>query len=151
VTRSSRKEEQELLAEIYAKAQRHRTAKKAGVPQVGIVFLVKGKVFIDSTPVTEAEGYGHFKIHNRDHYQYWGQLQGIGGVPKDLEYDEVPRGRAVYDTATRNYTLFLDRCILKNKKLVSSVIAQMNLPFENTETSTDSHYRCPACLQKSEE
>lgn len=32
-----------------------------------------------------------------------------------------------------------------NKKLLSRIMAQMSLPFE-TETSTDDHYRCPACL-----
>jgi len=149
VTRSSRKEEQQLLEEIYAKAQRRRAAKKAGVPQVGIVFVYKGKVFIDGTPVTEAEslGGGQFKIHAHDHYKYWEQLRGMGAVPADVEYDEVPRGRVVYDTQTRKYTLFLDRCILKNKKLVSRIMAQMSLPFE-TETSTDSHYRCPVCLRR---
>jgi hypothetical protein len=146
--RSSRREERELLAEIYAKAQRRRAAKKAGVPQVGIVFLVKGKPFIDGTPVTEAEDYAHFKIHGRDHYQYWGQLQRIKAVPAEVEYDEVPRGRVVYDTQTRKYTLLLDRCILKKKKLVSDIMAQMSLTFENTSTSTDPHYRCPTCLPK---
>lgn len=138
----------EALDRIAASQERRRKAKKAGVPQVGIVFACKGKLFIDSTPVTEAEGYAHFKIHDRDHHQYWTQLQGMGAVPEDVEYDEVPRGRSVYDTKSRRYTLFLDRCILKNKKLVSQIMAEMNLPFENTETSTDSHYRCPSCLKK---
>jgi hypothetical protein len=41
----------------------------------------------------------------------------------------------------------LDRCILKDKKQVSRIMASMNLP-DNTHTSTDSHYRCPACLHK---
>ena len=135
------------MDEIYAKAQRRRAAKKAGVPQVGIVFVYKGKVFIDGTPVIEAEGYAHFKIHAHDHYEYWEQLRGMGAVPTDVEYDEVPRGRVVYDTQTCKYTLFLDRCILKNKKLVSRIMAQMSLPFE-TEASTDSHYRCPVCLRR---
>ncbi len=148
MARSSRGGEKQLLEEIYQAAQRRRAAKKAGVPEVGIIFLVKGKPFIDSVLVTEAEGHAHFKIHSRDHYQYWGQLQGMGAVPKDMEYDEVPRGRVVYNTATRKYTLFLDRCILKNKRLVSRIIAQMNLPLENAETDTDSHYRCPKCLKK---
>jgi hypothetical protein len=148
VTRSSRKEEQQLLEKIYAKAQRRRAAKKAGVPQVGIVFVYKGKVFIDGTPVTEAESLGgQFKIHDRDHYKYWEQLRGMGAVPADVEYDEVPRGRVVYDTKSRKYTLFLDRCILRNKKLVSRIRAHMSL-FENTATDTDSHYRCPACLRR---
>jgi hypothetical protein len=54
----------------------------------------------------------------------------------------------VYDTQTRKYTLLLDRCILKKKKLVSDIMAQMSLTFENTSTSTDPHYRCPTCLPK---
>jgi len=148
MVRSSRKEENRLLDEIYQVAQSRRRAKRAGVPQVGIVFVVKNKPFIDSTPVTEAEGYAHFKIHEHGHYQCWGQLQRIKAVPADVEYDEVPRGRAVYDATTRKYTLFLDPCILKNKKLVSRIMAAMNLPFENTETATDDHYRCPKCLSR---
>jgi hypothetical protein len=37
MSRLSRKEEQQLLAEIYAKAERRQAAKKAGVPQVGVL------------------------------------------------------------------------------------------------------------------
>jgi hypothetical protein len=148
MVRSSREDEKSLLEEIYQVAQRRRAANKAGVPQAGIIFLVKGKLFIDSTPVSEAEGYAHFKIHSRDHHQYWGQLQRMKAVPMDLEYDEVPRGRTVYDTRAGKYTLFLDRCILKNKKLVSRIIVQMNLPIKSTETSTDDRYRCRVCLRK---
>jgi hypothetical protein len=146
--RSSRREERELLEAIYQTAQRRRAAKKAGVPQVGIVFVVKGKPFIDSTPVTEAEDCAHFKIHGFDHYQYWEQLQRIKAVPSDVEFDEVPRGRVAYDTKTREFTLLLDRCILKSKKLVSDIMVEMNLPFAITKTRTDSHYRCPKCLPK---
>lgn len=147
LTPSSTKHEQQLLEEIYRAAQRCRAAKKAKVPRVGIVFAYERKAFIDSTPVTEAESYAHFKIHGRDHHQYWLQLQQKKAVPAEVEYDEVPRGRVAYNTKTRRYTLLLDRCILRNKKLVSRLIAQMNLPSE-TQASTDSHYRCQACLRR---
>ena len=70
----------------------------------------------------------------------------MGAAPSDTEYDEVPRGRVVYDTKTRKYTLYLDRCILKNKGLVSRITSGMNLPENNTDAATDSHYRCPACM-----
>ena len=91
MTRSSIKEEQQLLEEIYAAGQCRPAAKRSGVRRVGIFFVVQGKPFIDSTPVTEAESYEHFKIHGLDHYQYWEQLQQIKAVPSDVEYDEVPR------------------------------------------------------------
>lgn len=148
MTCSTRKEEHQLLEKICMKAPRRRAAEKAGIPQVGIVFLYNGKIFIDATPVTEAESYAHFKIHRSDHYQYWEQLSCMRAVPIEVGYDEVPRGRAVYDTKTRKFKLFLDGCILRNKKAVSRIMAQMGLLSANTETCTDSHYRCPKCLRK---
>jgi hypothetical protein len=147
---SRRENKKRLLDEMDPKAQ-CRPANNVSVPRIGIVFLVKGKVLVDSTPVIQAESYAHFKIHPHDHPEYWEHLRKMGAVPADVEYDEVPRGRVVYDTKSRKYTLFLDRCILKNKKLVSSIMEQMNLAYEDTETSTDSHYRCPKCLHKQRE
>ena len=50
-----------------------RKASKAE-PEVGIVFLVGAKLFIDSTPFSQAGEYGHHLIHERGHDEYWRQL-----------------------------------------------------------------------------
>jgi len=140
------REEHRLLGKLVA-AQREgrRKDKLAAPPQVGIVFLVDGKLHIDGTPLNDAPGYGDFRIHEKDHYSYWNELLRVHAVPKG-EYDEYPRGRVVYDTRTRSFTLFLDQCILKHKDVVKKIRVWMHLP-SRTPVETDSHYRCPACMR----
>jgi hypothetical protein len=119
---------------------------KPAIPNVGIFFLVGDNLLIDRTPVSEGEIYGDFKIHERGHDAYWEILKQTGVVPQDSEYDDYPRGRVAYNIKTGKYSLFLDRCILKNKSDVKKIMAELNLPTRRTETDTDSHYRCPLCL-----
>ena len=73
-------------------------------------------------------------------------LRRTGVVPPDSEYDDYPRGREAYNTKTGGYSLFLDRCILKNKSVVNKIMSELNLPTKRTEMDTDSQYRCPNCL-----
>jgi hypothetical protein len=86
-------------------------------------------------------------IHDRDHIHYWAQLVGSEAVP-DVEYEEHPRGRVAYNRKTGKYTLLADRCILGRKSLVSQILSRLHLPLKNTETGTDSHYRCHRCLRR---
>jgi hypothetical protein len=118
---------------------------RAATAQVGIVYLVGDKLFIDSMSVAQAGTCGDCLFHERDHYQYWAQLVSSGDAP-DAEYEEHPRGRVSYNEKTGKYTLLADRCILGRKSLVSKILSGMNLPPKDTETGTDSHYRCFRCL-----
>ena len=117
-------------------------------PCVGIIFLVGKTLLIDRTLVSEGEIYGDFRIHERGHATYWETLKKTGLVPQDSEYDDFPRGRVAYNTKTEKYSLFLDRCILKNKSIVKKIITELNLPTRSTKTDTDSHYKCYRCLRR---
>src|SRR5438105_13328722 len=46
----------------------------AAEPQVGIVYLVRRKLWIDSTPLNQAGSYGDSNVHERDHEAYWQTL-----------------------------------------------------------------------------
>ena len=121
-------------------------------PRVGIFFVQDKYLWIDSTPVEEALLYGDVQTHDKGHDAFWEELQASGSVPRDEEYDECPRGRVSYDTKTKTFHLYLDRCILKRKDLVERIICAMNLPPESlAETRLDSHYRCPECMHRSNE
>ncbi len=117
-------------------------------PKVGIAYVVRGRVFIESTPLANAADYGEFKIHEGGHLRFWSRLVSIGAVPPDSEYAEHPRGRANYNTRTGEYALYLDRCILRNARLVARIIAEFALPAERTTTATDPHYLCHRCLRR---
>ena len=112
--------------------------------RVGIFWVVNGEMLIDSTPLSEAEPYGDYLTHPRGHAEVWEQYQQTGAVPSDMEYEESPRGRVMYNTKTRRFTLLADGCILKDKILVRKIMQALHLS-RNTELGADSHYRCSSC------
>jgi hypothetical protein len=69
-------------------------------PRVGIFWLLGGKLLIDSTSLNEAERYGIHLTHPRNHLEVWTWFQQGGTVPADIEYEEPPRGRVVYNRKT---------------------------------------------------
>jgi len=73
-------------------------------------------------------------------------MQMAGLVPRDVEYEEFPRGRIVYNIKTEMFLLLADRCILKKGSLVKKIIKQLDLPVAKTKGATDPHYRCFRCL-----
>jgi hypothetical protein len=114
-------------------------------PSVGIIYLVRGKLLIDATPLTHAGRYGDFAIHERAHIEYWAELVKKGEVANS-EYEEFPRGRVAYDIKASKFTLLADRCILRRKSIVGKILSRLQIPPKSTEVSTDSHYRCFRCL-----
>jgi hypothetical protein len=139
-----RKELEQKLAERRGKGKGDRSD-RAATAQVGIVYLVGDKLWIDSTPIAGAGRYANSAIHEPNHLDYWSQLVRSGDVP-DVEYEEHPRGRVAYNTKTGKYTLLADRCILGRKSLVRRILSGMKLPVGGTQIDRDSHYRCYRCL-----
>jgi hypothetical protein len=114
-------------------------------PHVGIFWLVGTRLIIDTTALSAAGKYGDFKIHDGDHVTYWGEMERRGEVPRDTDYEELPRGRVVFDGREQRFTLFADACILRKKNVVRKLMSVMHLP-DDTAFSTDEHYRCFRCL-----
>ena len=119
------------------------------VGQVGIIFVLGDHVLIESSQLTDAELCAGFANHRNSHEQFWVRLQADGLAPRDEEYIAAPRGRVIYSTQTEQYSLFLDRCILRNPKLVREIRERMNLPNRRLVVLTDGHYRCAFCMGRS--
>jgi len=128
-------------------AGRGRKKDRAAQPAVGIFWLINGKPLIDSTPLSEAEPYGEHLTHPRGHAAVWERYQRNGVVSPEMEYEEAPRGRVMYNTKSQRFTLLADRCILKDNGIASQIMSEMKLPNEKTDKGKDSHYQCSACLR----
>jgi hypothetical protein len=135
---------EKYLDEKWDSAHALRKLRVAGAPEVGIFWVVDGKILPMGASLSEAESYGDFKNFKRDHCKEWKTYQRAGIVPMDSEYEEYPRGRVNYNTKTRLFTLRADKCILKDHKLVQKLLADFNLPT-NTTVESDPHYKCPKC------
>ena len=121
-------------------------------PAVGIFFVYEDRLLIDTTPLEEAQPYGAFMGHAKGHPRFWRDLQRNDVVPRDVEYDEVARGRVGFAAKERRFHIFMDRCILENTAMVSRIARELNLPPEATAPPLpDSHYRCPSCMKSKEQ
>ena len=120
---------------------------KALPPKVGIFFVVNGKLWVEGISWTEAASHAGFRTYEVDHPAYWEQLQARGAAPREGEYDRAARGRVNYEDASRKFTLFADRCILKNKSLLSKIMEELSLP-KRTRVLPDEHYQCPDCVSR---
>ena len=113
---------------------------------VGIFWVVDVKLILDASPLIEAEPYGECLGHRRSHVRYWTELQRSGVVKPELEYDEFPRGRVIFNKRSQQFLLLADGCILKDKSNLAKIEKTMHLPTDIV-VDTDLHYRCPNCLR----
>jgi hypothetical protein len=128
-------------------AQPSHDARQARAPKVGVFFVVGPKLWVAGIPWAENLSVAGFRTYAVGHPDLWKQLQEAGAVPCDLEYDETARGRVNYEDASGRFTLFADKCIIRNKRLVSKIMNELSLP-KNTGVLPDDHYRCPRCLRR---
>jgi hypothetical protein len=113
-------------------------------PMVGIFLLMNTLLIIDASPLSEAEPYGDCLTHRNSHIDYWTERQRLGFVPRDVEYEENPRGRVTYDSKAQKFYLLADRCILNDAATIAKIMKAMKLPV-NAIVDADLHYKCSGC------
>jgi hypothetical protein len=117
----------------------------SAAPQVGIFYVIDEAIYLECTPVLEAEEYGEFKTHPNGHLEYWPLLAKRLNILRPLSYDYYPRGRVNYAKLEGRYRLYLDRCLLKQPTIIQSIIQHMHLADQAVEILTDEHYQCAVC------
>jgi hypothetical protein len=139
-------DEQQLIALIADYNKPSQAACKAGEPEVGVFFLYDGEVLKSGTPFSVDGLHGLFKSKKYDHELLWKSLQRPGIVPREVQYDEVPRGRVEYDINEKKFCVFADPCILKDRNALNEINREFRLKSANTaEPQRDRRYQCKQC------
>jgi len=116
--------------------------KKAAIPELGIFWLDdSGEMFAESVSLRDAEDYGDFKIFGGNHYDLWSKAVRANPKWRDLEYEDIPRGRVVYkkDPKKPMFIVYLPKRIGKYK---NNIIGRFNLPSGHVRFDmSDEHYR----------
>src|ERR1039457_3060875 len=116
--------------------------RRASIPEVGIFWIDDaGEMFTQSVSLRDAEDYGDFKIFGGTHYDLWSRAVRANPQWKDMEYEDVPRGRVVYrkDPKKPEFVIYMPKQIAKHK---NKVMYEFNLPTGYVRFDfTDEHYR----------
>lgn len=74
------------------------------------------------------------------HVSYWKELQAQIPVLMHLEYEEVPRGRVIFDSNRQKLGVFLDAKLLK-KDIVNKIAAFFDAEYDDLILRKDPHYK----------
>ena len=124
------------------------SAVTADEPKVGIFWLLEKRLIYHSTPLSSAEKYGDCLTSPVSHIDHWANLQQRREVSGDVEYEEPPRGRVVYDCGKQQFTIYADRCIIRRGDAIHRIITALGLS-QDVKIASDDHYRCYRCLYHS--
>lgn len=74
------------------------------------------------------------------HVDYWEMLRRQLPELKDREYEQLPRGRVIFDTNKNKAIIYIDETLLKRRK-VNEILNFFDLDFTSVVLRTDSHYK----------
>jgi hypothetical protein len=112
-------------------------------PKVGIFWIYRGRLLMTAVPVADGLTYGD-AIHSRiDHVKFWPLLQRRIKALRDLEYEQVPRGRVVFQGAQNRFSVYMDTK-LHSQHTKRLLLKEFSLPRGRTDFLTDPHYTTDA-------
>ena len=75
-------------------------------PSVGIFWFFRGEIIADAIPVTQGDECGKFINHPLSHHDFWNAHRKKDRRLNAYDYDQVPRGRVLYDKEEDRYLVY---------------------------------------------
>lgn len=114
----------------------------ASIPEVGIFWIDSaGLMFAESVSLRDAADYGDCKTFEGSHYDLWGKAVRANPKWTGLEYEEIPRGRVVYNNVPERpeFVVYMPQRIIKYR---DKVLVRFKLPPGHVRFDTsDEHYQ----------
>ena len=108
--------------------------------KIGVFWVIDGKK-IDGyrEPIESGENYGNTIQPTFDHFSYWEKLIARYPKLKLLEYDDILRGRVVYNKKEKRFLILSSKKVLGNRNLIKVVSQFFEIP-EIPKLVWDEHY-----------
>lgn len=74
------------------------------------------------------------------HVEYWESLKQEISALKDIEYEEIPRGRVIYNVKSQKVYVYVDAKLLKTR-IAKQIVEFFELDFDCVIWKKDPHYK----------
>ena len=110
-------------------------------PKVGIFWIYNNQIIGKTYSLSEAEEYGDFLSPILGHYEYWEEIQKQVPELYYEEYENIPRGRIVYNRINKKFVLLSSKKIIRSRSAIAAIKAFFSIP-DNTKLikKSDFHY-----------
>ena len=97
-------------------------------PRVGIWWLLTSrKLLIYSIPISQAVRYGNTYVGAIDHQPYWEHLRLNHHEIAHLNFDQVPRGKVIYNFRTMKFRIVAGSNVLSSRTAVNAIKRRFRL------------------------
>ena len=107
---------------------------------VGVFWVYRHQIFFRSVPIGAVTPVGHFIDSDLAHYEVWDR---IAKEHKDFylyEYEEIPRGRVVYDISSDHFVVYAHKSILHSDDARRLIVEAFCLGGSTVVFEYDAHY-----------
>ena len=109
--------------------------------KIGVFWVIDGeKIDGYRESLDCGEDYGDTIQPTFDHFSYWEKLILRYPKLKILEYDDIPRGRVVYNKKEKHFLILSSKEVLENKKLIKAISQFLKLRKSPNSYVWDEHY-----------
>lgn len=107
---------------------------------VGVFWIFENRIYFESQSVNDIEAIHCFKDSDLSHYEVWEKIRKQNPSFYLYEYEEIPRGRMVYQTDKRQFIVYCNENILQNKESRGLILANFHLIGKDVIFKEDEHY-----------
>jgi len=107
---------------------------------IGIFWIYNNNIFSKKIELNKGIEYGNFLTDDFSHYEVWEEIKNTNKQLFYFEYEEIPRGRVVYDLINENFVIYANSNILRDKELISLIFKDFKLNNEKVTLKNDYHY-----------
>lgn len=108
---------------------------------VGVFWIYEGEVYHKAVSVDDITPINGFIDSDLAHYEVWDEIQRKNPAFYLYEYEEIPRGRVVYDTVKKYYVVYANSTIIKSPIHRKRIAETFEVDRNRIKFFEDEHYK----------
>ena len=108
--------------------------------QIGIFWIYQNKIYLKTQNLQKIKPINGFIDSDLSHYKVWDEIKSKNKDFYLYEYEEIPRGRVVYDTINHNFIIYCNKDILLNLQNKKQILETFKIKNKNYSFKEDEHY-----------
>ena len=108
---------------------------------IGVFWIYKSKIYVKSVDTASVKEIKGFVDSDFAHYQVWNEIVPCNKDFYMFEYEDIPRGRIVYDVASIQYIVYANMDIIGSDEAKRLIIDAFKLEKFKVIFQFDEHYK----------
>lgn len=108
---------------------------------IGVFWIYKKQIYLKPIKVHEVKEINGFIDSDFSHYQAWDEISSQNKDFYLYEYENIPRGRIVYDIKNAHYIAYANDDIINSEEAKKIIIKAFHLDKDKVLFQYDSHYK----------